>query len=439
MTTTRARGIRTAGLVLVGALALSACTASPDAEEGTTPLGLEQGRVTHPVQEWHETDETTTLGSSDEEIPSDDEIPQKLHVGRIQPIGEDQIVIMGSGWGLEITSAAVDPATGAVTALFATGPGIWDPVLHPFVGATSDDPALLAQEVWRPRGSRGAADFTISTYSGNLLEPDEILTPDYTRPHSRWGSSAVTDDGRFFAFWDDAFFGIRVYDLENGTETGALQLTGCGPFTWAVEHRVYSVCEDKRQLLELTIADDGSIEETGREAVLPGDFVSNRHASMAHDAGTALLVSANGDVYVLDVSDGLPAASVTPVGNAGQDSGRFDQAIINNPATSLVISYTDSAIHPHSKDGGDEVKLILSDPATFRTLATLELEGMKLTSIDGVGYSVDGATLYVVGTGAEDATEIVGFDALTGAETSRSTLEGFTDSPSRIITPQVIG
>lgn len=416
------------GTALVAGLALTAC--SPPKP---------QGFVEHPEQPYVAADENTTLGSDDEAIPSADQIPQQLHVNSIDPIGADEILLVGTQWSLEVSSQVIDPATGEATAKFATGPGIWDAVIHPFVGETPDDPAVLAQEVWRPRGQRGAADFTITTYSGNLLEPREILMPDYTRAHSRWGSSVVTSDGKYYAFWDDALYGIRVVDLVAGKETSALQVLGCGPFTWAVGHDIYSVCEDKRELIKLSIDDKGQISDAGRAQVLPDDFVSNRHASWAFAANTALLVSANGDVYVFELAGGLPSAEVKPIGNAGQDSGRFDQAIINNPGTSLVISYTDSIIHPHSTDGGSEVKLILSDPTTFKTLATLELADMKLTSIDGVGYSVDGRTLYVVGSDEEESLAIVGFDALTGAEVSRATIENFTDSPSRIVTPQVIG
>ena len=173
--------------------------------------------------------------------------------------------------------------------------------------------------------------------------------------------------------------------------------------------------------------------------MLPDDFVSNRHASLAYEADQALLVSANGDVFVFDFADGLPTSPVEPIGNAGQDSGRFDEAVLNNSATSMVVGYTDSAIHPDSVDGGEQVKLILSDPGTFATLAMLDLGSMQLASIGGFAYSVDGDTLYVTGTDADEATVIVGFDALTGAEVSRAAIDGFTDSPSRILTPQVIG
>lgn len=435
-----ARTLRVASLTVVAGIALAGCTATsaaetPDAE----PTGVPAGVVDHPEQEWFETDETTTLGSSDEAIPSEEEIPQQLHVGEIEPIGSDQIVIMAGG-GLELSAQAVDPATGDVTTNFTVGPGIWDPVVHAFVGESADDPALLAAEVWRPRGSRGAADFTISTYSGTLLEPDEILMPDYVRVHSRWGSSAVTDDKEYFVFWDDGLYGPRVFDLEEGVETGAMDLLGCGPFTWVNGHDVYSVCEETRELVHLAIQDDGSIEEVERAEVLPDDFVSNRHVTYAMDADKALLVSANGDVFVFDFSEGLPTEPVTPIGNAGQDSGRFASSVINNTATSLAVTYTDSEIHPHSANGGDEVRLIMSDAADLAPIADLDAEALNLTSIGGLAYSVDGATLYVQGPGAdEDETlTLIGYDAASGDEVSRVEVPDFVGDAGHMLTPQVL-
>jgi hypothetical protein len=436
------RLIGVAGLVLASTTVLAGCTTSTEPTVSATgATGVPDGVVELPVQEWSHVDENTTLGDSDETIPSSDDIPQGLHVGKIDPITEDDIVIIGDG-GLEYSMQVVDPATGTAKTKIVTGPGIWDPVIHPFVGKTPDDPAVLAAEVWRPRGSRGAADYTISTYSGTMLEPKELLMPDYTRLHSRWGSSIVTDDGRYFVSWDDALYGVRVFDLEEGKETGAMALLGCGPFTWAVGRDVYSVCENSRELLELTIQDDGSIEETGRETVLPDDFVSNRHSSFGFDSDAALLVGANGDVYVFDLSDGLPADEVRPIGNAGQEGGRFDAAFINNPGTSIAIGYTDSVIHPDSTDGGETATIILSDPSTFATVGTLTKESTGLTTIDGFGYSVDGATLYVQGKAGEgDAAErtLIGYDAASAAETTRVTVPDFVGDAGRILTPQVTG
>lgn len=435
---TRKRLLGVAGIALTSAVLLSGCTATAEDAPKTRAAGVPEGVVELAEQEWTAADENTTLGGSDEEIPSDDDIPQELHVSAIEPITTDDIVIMGDG-GLEVSMQVIDPATGVAKTKIVTGPGIWDAVIHPFVGETAKDPAVLAAEVWRPRGSRGQADYTISTYSGNLLEPKELLMPDYTRLHSRWGSNVVTDDGNYFVSWDDALYGVRVFDLDKGKETGAMAILGCGPFTWAVGHDIYSVCEDSRELLHLKIQKDGSIKEIDRAEVLPDDFVSNRHASFGDDAENALLVGANGDVYVFDFSQGLPKSDVTAIGNAGQDSGRFDGAFINNTGTSLAISYTDSVIHPHSADGGETATIIVSDPSSFATLATLTKESMGLTSIGGFGYSVDGTVLYVQGQNAEEELILIGYDATSGAEISRVTVSGFVGEAGRILTPQVLG
>jgi hypothetical protein len=437
-------------LPLAVLLPLTGCTAfpasSPEATDSAAggEAGVPAGVVEHRDQPWTPADETTTLGSSDEELPPEDEIPQGLHVGTIDPISAEEMVILDGSGSLEIPMQVIDPATGAATARIVSGPGIWNPVIHPFVGETADDPAVLAAEVWRPRGSRGAADFTISTYAGDLLEPDEIVMPDYVRPHSRWGSSVVTDDGRYFVFWDDALYGPRVFDLEAGQETGALELVGCGPFTWADGHDVYSVCENTRELIHLQVQDDGSLEEVGRAEVLPDDFVSNRLTSYADDADKALLVSANGDVFVFDLADGLPDETVAPVGNAGLDSGRFSEYVINSSATSVAISYTDSEIHPHSARSGDTAQVVLYDAATFGTVAALSLATLQLSSIGSHAYSVDGDTLYVHGQSLEDAEGetqlvLVGVDAATGAETSRVVVEDFVGDAGHMLTPQRLG
>jgi hypothetical protein len=427
------RLIGIAGLVLASTIILAGCTATSESED---PRPTEA-----PGEVSGDSDGNPTVDDPAEEIPSAGDIPQELHLGEINPITAADIVIIDDG-DLEYSMQVIDPNTGTAKTKIITGPGIAGPVIHPFVGETSDDPAVLAAEVWRPRGSRGAAEFVISTYSGTLLEPRELLMADDTRLHSSAGSSVVTDDGNYFVSWDDALYGVRVFDLEAGKETGAMAIVGCGPFTWAVGHDIYSVCENSRELLHLAIQDDGSIEEAQRTAVLPEDFVSNRQSSFGFDGDNALLVGANGDVYVFDFSEGLPTDEVSPLGNAGQDSGRFDEAVINNPGTSLAVSYTDSAIHPGSVDGGDTEMVIISDPSSFATIETLTTDSTGLSAIDSFGYSVDGGTLYVQGTGDdddEDGLMLVGFDAASGVQTSRVAVPDFVGDADRIITPQVIG
>ncbi|MGW0174090.1 hypothetical protein ACWDUM_09595 [Rhodococcus sp. NPDC003322] len=435
MTTIRRR-TRSAALVavpLAATLAIAGCS-SPDDDASS-------GEVTYPSVPFTAPGEGVSLGHEDQEIG--DAIPEPLHVGVIEPIRSTELLAVAGGFGkLELGVNAIDPVTGVAGSRFVVGPGIWDPVIHGFVGETPDDPAVLAAEVWRPRGSRGAADFTVSTYSGNLLEPSEALLPDYARVHSRPGSSAVTSDGKYFVTWDDGLYGVRVVDLAAKKESGALQLIGCGPFTWLVGHELYSVCEETRELVQISIDDSGVPSESRRAKVLPEDFVSTRKVTWAADAKKALLVGENGDVYVFDFSGGLPTAAVAPIGNAGREGGRFSENVIDNTGSRLAIEYTDSAIHPDSARGGDVVKIELHDAGTFAPVKTLDLAYLGLTGIDSTAFSVDGRTLFVLGDGPEvdgkAKKTIVGVASATGEKTSSAEVTGTVDDVGTLLTPQVL-
>ncbi|MDC3724720.1 MULTISPECIES: hypothetical protein [unclassified Rhodococcus (in: high G+C Gram-positive bacteria)] len=419
------------------ALALSLAACSSDDDSSSTAAG----EVSYPTVPYTTPGEGISLGHDDQEIG--DTIPEPVHVSEIQPASEnDLLAVLRTPGGLEIGVNVLDPVTGVAGSRIVVGPGIWDPVIHGFVGESSSDPAVLAAEVWRPRGSRGQADFTVTTYSGDLLEPDEIELPDYARAHSRPGSSAVTSDGKYFVTWDDGLYGVRVVDLEAGKESGALQIIGCGPFTWLDGHELYSVCEDTRELIQISIDDAGVPTETARTKVLPDDFVSNRKVTWAADAKKALLVGATGDVFVFDFSNGLPEDPVAPIGNAGQDGGRFAENAINNTGDRIAIEYTDSEIHPHSARGGDIVKVELFDAAGLTPIRTLDLEALGLTDIASMAFSVDGSILYVVGSGpevdGESAQRIVGVSASDGAEVSAAEVTGTVDDIRSLLTPQVI-
>ncbi|ETD33997.1 hypothetical protein [Williamsia sp. D3] len=433
--TLRSRAAVALTVSIAAVLTVTSCSSSGD-EAGTST------EVSYPSVPYGPPSEGTALETQDQEIG--ETIPEPLHVGEIEPIAANQLLAVEGGFGqLEVPVDVIDPATGEVTSRIVVGNGIWDPVIHGFVGKTSQDPAVLAAEVWRPRGSRGAADFTVSTYSGNLLEPREVMLPNVARVHSRMGSNAVTSDGKYFVTWDDGLFGIRVVDLAAGKTTGALRVVGCGPFTWMVGHQVYSVCEDSRELLQVTIGDDGVPTETARVKVLPDDFVSTRKVTWAADAKKALLVSENGDVFVFDFSNGLPKNPAAPIGNAGDDSGRFSENAINNDGTRIAVTYTDSPIHPDSARGGSVAKIVLSEAQTFAAVKTLTLADLGLTEFSSMTYSVDGKTLYVLGKGQEvdgtAPTKVVGIASATGDQVSSADISGNVDDVTELITPEVIG
>ncbi|PTR21357.1 hypothetical protein C8K36_11516 [Rhodococcus sp. OK519] len=439
MTVVSRRLVRGAAAAVPVALVLSLAACSSDAAGSEAEPTA--GEVTYPSVPYTAPGEGISLGRDDQAIGTT--IPEPLHVGEVQPARSNELLAVAGGFGnLEVGVNVIDPATGVAAGRIVVGPGIWDPVIHGFVGEKTSDPAVLAAEVWRPRGSRGAADFTVTTYSGNLLEPAEALLPDYARVHSRPGSSAVTSDGKYFVTWDDGLYGVRVVDLAAKKESGALQIIGCGPFTWLDGHELYSVCEETRELIQISIDDAGVPTETKRAKVLPGDFVSAREVTWAADAKKALLVGGNGDVYVFDFANGLPSSTVAPIGNAGQDGGRFAGNAIDNTGTRIAIEYTDTEIHPHSARGGDVVKIELHDASTFAPVKTLDLTALGLTGIDSMAYSVDGRTLYVLGEGpeADGETEktIVGIDASNGDKVSGVPVTGTVEDIGTLITPQVI-
>ncbi|MGW4367183.1 hypothetical protein ACWEKT_16200 [Nocardia takedensis] len=424
-----------AAVPLAAVLAVTSCGSS-DSEDSASST-----EVTYPTVTFSKPGPGIGLGDKDQPIGG--QFPEPLHVGEIQPIAKTQILGVEGDFGkLEMTVNAIDPATGKITTRVVVGPGIWDPVVHGFVMDSADDPAVLAAEVWRPRGSRGAADFTVSTYSGNLLEPAEVALPEVARVHSRPGSNAVTSDGRYFVTWDDGLYGIRVIDLEARKESGAVRIVGCGPFTWLVGHDLYSVCEDTRELLHVAIGADGVPKEAGRAKVLPDDFVSTRTTTFAAAAKKALLVSENGDVFVLDFARGLPSGPVKPIGNAGDPSGRFAHNVINATGTRLAIAYTDTPVHPDSARGGSVAKVVVFDAANLAPLRTYTLADLGITAWTSMTYSVDGSTFYVLGDGPEADGEapqrLLGFDAATGNQVSAVDLDGNVESVTELITPEVL-
>ncbi len=427
---------------MVAVVLSTGCTGDDEPAGSAAAAAPAAGEPTFSPPPYTTPGEGISLGANDQEIG--DTIPEPLHVSEIPPVPADRMVTRESGaGGLEYVWDVVDPATGVVESRIATGPGIWDPVVHAFVTESSDEPAVLAAEVWRPRGNRGQADFVVSRYSGDLLDPQEIELPDTARVHSRDGSHAVTADREYFVTWDDGMYGLRVVDLEAGEQSGMLPLVGCGPFTWVVGHDVYSVCEGSRELVRITIGEDGVPVEAGRAEVLPEDFVSNREASTAGAVDAGLLVGANGDAYLFDFSQGLPERPQTPLGNVGIDSGRFADTAVNADATRIAVAYTDSAVHPHSARGGDVVQVQLRDAAGLAPVATLTLESLGMSSLDSFAFDTAGTTLYVLGEGpevdGEAPTLLKGFDAATGTEKSSVEITGNVDDVSGLLAPEARG
>ena len=127
------------------ALALSLTACSSDDESSAAA-----GEVTYPTVPYTTPGEGISLGHDDQEIG--DTIPEPLHVSEIQPANENELLAVIGGSQLELGVNIIDPVTGVAAGRVVVGPGIWDPVIHGFVGETTSDPAVLAAEVWRPRG-----------------------------------------------------------------------------------------------------------------------------------------------------------------------------------------------------------------------------------------------------------------------------------------------
>lgn len=430
-TTTRLAGM---SLATATALMLVGCSSGSDSAESGEEFDVANGVAT--TYEFPNVPEVTlppsnaALGDDDQELGEVGADPNKPYTAEVIPIGKDWMIATESRDN-ETVYAAFDPADGVVKTRITTGHAIWDDVVHVFTSDDASEPQAVAFEVWAPRGSRGQADYTVSTYSGNLLEPAEVLLPRHVRFHSREGSHTVSGGGRYMTSWDDQLFGPRVVDLDRGVLSGEQQILGCGPFTWPVGDKIYSVCENSRELIELTIDSDGKISETGRSEVLPEDFTSAREGHFAEEIASGFLINEAGDVYLFDFSDGLPTEEVTPVGNVGREDGRFHKNGVRPDGRQFFVEYTDTEIHPHSANGGDLVRIRLFDVDGARETQNLDLEKLGLDSIDSVSYNLDGSVLYVLGTApgegddeGEDLPTVVGIDPATGEVVSTVAVTG---------------
>lgn len=411
LTQRRSLALAATSLTTVAVLGLSACSSSSDdgGEEFDVADGIDTTYDFPNVPTVKDVPEGGGLGTEEQEIGEVGDEINTPSVAKVTPIDPDWMITAESKDAESIYNA-IDPETGKIMTRITTGQAIWSDVVHVFTTDNADDPQATAFEVWRPRGSRGAADFTVSTYSGNLLDPEEINLPKHTRFHSRQGSHTIAGGGKYLVSWDDQLVGVRVVDLESGELTGELESVGCGPYTWPVGDKIYSVCENSKELLELTIDDDGKIEETGREKVLPDHFTAARTAQFASSAKQGFLINEAGDVYVFDFSDGLPTSEVKPVGNVGKDGGRFatESGRITPDGKQFLVTYTDTDIHPHSSNGGDTVSFRTYDPATGKETKLVTKEDLKLDDMNSVAYNNDASLIYVLGKAkptGEDAEE----------------------------------
>lgn len=430
-TTTRLAGL---SIATATALMLVGCSSGSDTTETVDEFDVANGVAT--TYEFPNVPEVTAppsnaaLGDDDQELGGVGSDPNRPYTAAVTPISADWMITTERKDN-ETVYAAFDPVDGVVKTRITTGHAIWDDVVHVFTTDDASEPQAVAFEVWAPRGSRGQSDFTVSTYSGNLLEPAEVLLPRHVRFHSREGSHTISQ-GRYLASWDDQLFGPRVVDLDRGVLSGETQILGCGPFTWPVGDKIYSVCENSGELIELTIDSDGRISETARAEVLPEDFTSAREAHFAVEIRSGFLVNEAGDVYLFDFSNGLPTEEVAPIGNVGRDGGRFYKNAIRPDGEQFFVEYTDTEIHPHSANGGDVVSVRLFDVNGAKETRNLDLEKLGLDTIDSTSYNLDGSVLYVLGTtageGDDEGTDlptVVGVDPANGEIVSTATITGF--------------
>ena len=165
------------------ALALSLAACSSDDDSSSTAAG----EVSYPTVPYTTPGEGISLGHDDQEIG--DTIPEPVHVSEIQPASEnDLLAVLRTPGGLEIGVNVLDPVTGVAGSRIVVGPGIWDPVIHGFVGESSSDPAVRAA---RPTSPSPPTRATCSsrTRSNCPTTPARTRVPDPV-PSPRTGSTS---------------------------------------------------------------------------------------------------------------------------------------------------------------------------------------------------------------------------------------------------------
>jgi hypothetical protein len=394
-------------VVLASSLAACSGDSSPSASSSPTFSPSYAGYTTPGAD--------TALGASDEPIPT--KIPEALHVGTIPPITADQVMLgEGTGWS---TSAVVivDPKTGKIVSTIGTASNDWDAIPTAFVGTNPWLPYVLGAEVWHTRGTRGKAEYTLSYYSGTLTDVPEIDLPDDTRMHARVGSKVVTSDGRYFVTWDDLLYGVRVVDLKEKKETGKLRIVGCGPFTWAVGHNIYSICENTKEIIQIGIDSKGVPKVTARKKLLPADVVSDREATFADQVNKAMWISPVGEAYVLDFSNGMPTTAVTSAGNVVTKGFTAGTNRISPDGTRAVVSYQKGNLPEGSVRAEGFGKLVVYDTTGFKPVTTITPAILGGDDVTAISYNTAGTVMYVLASSG-DKYKLVGFDAKTGKKVS---------------------
>ncbi|MDX6739547.1 hypothetical protein [Actinocorallia sp. A-T 12471] len=412
------RSTKTMGLVSVSmalAVTLTACSSDSDKEASPKPTSPFR------TQPYTAPDANTGIGPTDQALPT--QIPEPIHVSELKPIGADQVVIAEAGWGSLTTNLNVfDPKTGKLIQTVTSANTNWDLTPTVFAGEHPGLPYILGHEVWRPRGWRGKADYTLTWYEGDATKPAEVVLPEETRTHGRHSSNAVTPDGKYWVTWDDMLFGIRVVDLQAKKQTGKLQILNCGPFTWPVGHDIYSLCESSQELLQIHIDDNGVPSVANRTKVLPEGFTSARHAPFAADVKKALLVNGYGNAYLFDFANGLPTAPVEKAGSVVKAGISFDNPAVNADASRISVPYTDGEIPAGSARAGDWKKTIVFD-AAFKEVGELTADDLGGGSAESQVFSTDGKILYVLAS-KDDKTTLYGFDAASLKQVSKAPVKG---------------
>lgn len=167
-----------------------------------------------------------------------------------------------------------------------------------------DQKHLYAVESFRARGNRGERTEIVSIVdTATLGVIDEVVIPPKVAPMSAInGSTALSDDGRFFAVFNlTPATSLSVVDVEQREFAGEISTPGCSLAYPAGDRRYLMICANGDLL---TVAIDDSGHEVSK-ARLPGVF--DPRVDPITEGGVRfgdrwLFVSFEGMVHTLDVS-----------------------------------------------------------------------------------------------------------------------------------------